>query len=859
MSPDPTLTELHRGFVDPPPDSRPMMRWWWFGPDVSTADLDRQLQAMSDAGIGGVEVGYVYPLASDSPAFLSPEFGDHLRHAAERAHALGLRFDLTLGSGWSFGGPHITEELAAKKLHWERREISAPAREIPISTWSDDHLVAAYIGSGSAQEPPQECHRLPIEDGTVAIPAGSGPRQLLLAYARPTGQVVKRAAAEADGPVLDHYCAAAARAHLEAVGEPLLRAVPAHLIGSVFCDSLEVYGANWTPELPAEFERRRGYPLLPRLHQLIIGGAGSDDLRDDYYRTLTELYEENFAAVIRDWAAAHGVPFRIQGYGTPPASISSFRHADRYEGEGWGWTEITQTRWATSAAHLFGQSVVSSETWTWTHSPSFRATPLDLKGEAHEHLLAGINQFIGHGWPYSPADAEGLGWFFYAAGALDDRNPWWPAMPELMTYLQRLCWVLRQGDPVADVLLYLPSADLRTTIGPEVGGSLDLWKHARAHIGNDIPAAVRQQGWDFDLVDDDALETLPADSAPVLILPRSRRIPEPTRRCIERIRAAGGTVLAVDTPGPDGARTVNADQLHQALAETIAPDVGLHPNSGDIGAVHRRLPGVDLYCLINTGPYERRFEVTPRDRRSHYQLWDPDHANTIAAGDSDSPVPVTLAPYQAVLLVTHDAADIPASAAAPEGAMTELRMDGPWQAQFLDTSDAAVPVDLPHRWEDDPGRIGYSGTVGYQTVITLEAGWTTDSVILDFGTTRPTPESSTEGTGIRGNSYRVQARPPIGEIAEVIVNDQPAGVLWAPPFAIDIGRHLRPGANTVRLLVSNTAANALSVETAIHDRVRESRTAYGQRFTMQDLEHALTDVDSGLLNTPVLRRAGRDR
>ena len=58
--------------------------------------------------------------------------------------------------------------------------------------------------------------------------------------------------------------------------------------------------------------------------------------------------------------------------------------------------------------------------------PSFRATPLDLKGEAHEHLLLGINQLIGHGWPYSPSDTQGLGWFFYAAGALDDRNPWWP-------------------------------------------------------------------------------------------------------------------------------------------------------------------------------------------------------------------------------------------------------------------------------------------------------------------------------------------------------------------------------------------------------------------------------------------------
>ena len=47
---------------DPPPQARPMMRWWWFGPEVSRADIERDLTSMADAGIGGVEVAYVYPL-----------------------------------------------------------------------------------------------------------------------------------------------------------------------------------------------------------------------------------------------------------------------------------------------------------------------------------------------------------------------------------------------------------------------------------------------------------------------------------------------------------------------------------------------------------------------------------------------------------------------------------------------------------------------------------------------------------------------------------------------------------------------------------------------------------------------------
>jgi hypothetical protein len=65
-------------------------------------------------------VAYVYPLGPATTEFGSDAFLADLRFAAQRAHELGLRFHLTLGSGWSFGGPHISAELAARQLHWER-------------------------------------------------------------------------------------------------------------------------------------------------------------------------------------------------------------------------------------------------------------------------------------------------------------------------------------------------------------------------------------------------------------------------------------------------------------------------------------------------------------------------------------------------------------------------------------------------------------------------------------------------------------------------------------------------------------------------------------------------------------------
>jgi hypothetical protein len=283
------------------------MRWWWFGPSVTRQELERELVAMADAGLGGVEVAYVYPLATPTTEFGSDAFLADLRFAAERARELGLSFDLTLGSGWSFGGPHISTELAARQLHWEQREIGPVPLQVPVvSLWPGDDLVAAYIGAGSLQEQPESYEQLPIVDGQVIIEAGEGPRIVLLGYARRTGQNVKRAAVGAEGLVLDHFSAAATQAHLRAVGDLMLDAVPAGLVGSVFCDSLEVYGSDWTPSLPSEFARRRGYDPLPVLYLLTINGPNAVQLRADYHRTLVELYEENFVAVCQRWAARRG-------------------------------------------------------------------------------------------------------------------------------------------------------------------------------------------------------------------------------------------------------------------------------------------------------------------------------------------------------------------------------------------------------------------------------------------------------------------------------------------------------------------------------------------------------------------------
>ena len=80
-----SLAELKRGFASPPDDARMMVRWWWFGPAVTHAELEREMRFMKEGGIGGFEVQPTYALSLDDPAkgiknlpFMSPEFLDAL-------------------------------------------------------------------------------------------------------------------------------------------------------------------------------------------------------------------------------------------------------------------------------------------------------------------------------------------------------------------------------------------------------------------------------------------------------------------------------------------------------------------------------------------------------------------------------------------------------------------------------------------------------------------------------------------------------------------------------------------------------------------------------------------------------------
>ena len=173
------IEEMQGRFQSPQDDARIMMRWWWFGPAVTKAEITRELRAMKEGGIGGVELQSVYPLALDdaetgikSLPFLSDEHIDALRHANHEARALGLRVDLTLGSGWPFGGPSVPIEQAAGRLRVERVKLREGEEHVATPKLdSGEVLLAAFLARiGGDGISPEGTRELSISKGDVTLP-----------------------------------------------------------------------------------------------------------------------------------------------------------------------------------------------------------------------------------------------------------------------------------------------------------------------------------------------------------------------------------------------------------------------------------------------------------------------------------------------------------------------------------------------------------------------------------------------------------------------------------------------------------------------------------------------------------------
>ena len=204
---------------------------------------------------------------------------------------------------------------------------------------------------------------------------------------------------------------------------------------AVFNDSYEVYQANYTPEFLDEFQQRRGYDLTDHLPALYARAESEDLTRiiSDYRLTLSDLLLENFSTNWTTWANEYSFKSKFQAHGSPGNLIDLYAAADIPETEsfyatkfdipGFRWEESDANiadpdhimfKFASSAAHIAGRPLTSSETFTWLRE-HFKTALSQCKPEVEQLFLAGVNHTFFHGSTYSPDEADWPGWKSYAS------------------------------------------------------------------------------------------------------------------------------------------------------------------------------------------------------------------------------------------------------------------------------------------------------------------------------------------------------------------------------------------------------------------------------------------------------------
>lgn len=565
---------LKNAFFNPAFSARPVTRWWWFGGAVTRAEITRELTLMRDAGLRGVELQPVYPVEVDNLhhgvcnlRYFSPEWFEMLRYTVAETRRLGMQLDFTLGSGWPYGGPFIPVELAARKLQYIAQDVVGPCDLAwPFGTeFPDGAEILAIIAAPVLPSLQVDRSRaLFLHENQVArweVPPGSW--KIMTFVDSPTLQQVKRPTIGMEGYVLDHFNREALDLFLDAVGNRTcdeLKNTASPPFHSIFCDSLEMEGADWTTNLLKEFRARRGYdftPHLPALWQDV--GAETPHVRYDYHLTLSELILNNFFRPLVEWSEEHGMTARIQAHGAMGDVMQGYGMAHIPEGEHYNGggdrylVDIAHRRLASSAGHIYQKQLISAETYTELHAPLFTVTLEMMKAATDAQFLDGLNQIVNQGYPYSPPQVGQPGWTFYAPTCVNHNCIWWRHYPHLARYIQRTSALLQQGIAVNPIGVYLPLADLYSEVG---AGGLHIDEAMERHLGTELVSGLRHEGYDFDFINDHALQTIAkiengrllAGSGvySAVIVPKAKYIPLASLNWLAEFAKGGGFLMFVE-------------------------------------------------------------------------------------------------------------------------------------------------------------------------------------------------------------------------------------------------------------------------------------------------------------------------
>jgi hypothetical protein len=491
-------------------------------------------------------------------------------------------------------------------------------------------------------------------------------------------------------------------------------------------------------------------------------------------------------------------------------------------------------KFASSAAHVAGRQLVSSETATWLDE-HFTETLAKVKQIVDRQFLAGINHTIYHGTAYSPADAAWPGWVFYASSQLNPQNPIWRDFPALNRYVSRCQSLLQAGTPDNDILLYWPIHDfwhnpqgLREPIRVH---NVDRW--FRGTPFGRAAEWLDTEGFTFDYVSDRLLGqckceggriVAPSASYAAVLVPHAKHMPAATLEKLREIGAAGGTVIFWEELPVSPAGLVNREQqsaFDDALAaiknslgtagidsSTSAPlgsgrviasrslsnalvASGVRPETfrkeAGIQFIRRGLLDGTCYFLCNQRDTPFDGWITFDHTFRAVAIMDPTSGDIgLAEANDGQKIRLQLEPTQTIFVRTFPVEISGKAWHYVSPAVDPIAIEGEWSVEFLaggPTLPARLTIDNLASWTTfaPPETEAFAGTAAY-TIKFDQPDRHADRYVLDLGDVRDT--------------------------ARVLLNGQEVATLISPPYRVALGS-LRATDNELRVEVTNVAANRI--------------------------------------------------
>ncbi|TKK71860.1 glycoside hydrolase [Ilyomonas limi] len=595
-------------------------------------------------------------------------------------------------------------------------------------------------------------------------------------------------------------------------------------------DSWEAGAQNWTPNMLQEFQKRRGYSMLPWMPVLtghvVKSAEASEQFLWDFRKTLSDLVAEYHYDALTNILAQYGMKRYTESHESGRALIADGMEVKRKAAVPMSamWTPNlmmnggdqtgyqADDRESASVAHIYGQNLAAAESMTafGLGGAAYSYAPENLKPTADLEFASGINRFMIHSTVHQPVDDKIPGLSLGPFGQWFNRHETWADNAKTWTtYLARTSYMLQQGKFAADIVYYYGEDNNITAL---FGKKLP-----------DIP-----EGYNYDFINADALVNLLSVKDGKLVTPsgmsyqvlvldsNARKMSLPVLRKIRDLVKAGAAIAGMK-PESDPSLADDSTEFHNIVNEIwnsnnakvltgkmlseVMPALNVQPDfvytkpdqNIKLLYVHRKLNDGDLYWVNNRSNNATTIEASFRVTGKAPQIWHPetgeteDASYTIANGITKVALPLT--PNDAVFVVFRNNTTNTSFTVPPTTEKELATVEGSWNVAFQPNrgapGNATFDKLISYTDNTDAGIKYFSGIATYTKTIDAPASWFSnkEQLWLDLG--------------------------DVKNLAEVIVNGKSLGVIWKHPFKADITSALKQGANKVEIKVTNLWVNRI--------------------------------------------------